>query len=218
MVTPGAWAVDARSVAPARRDLPDLAARATIVSLVTFLAVRLLVDFLETGRLTGLLLLTSEALVVVLTVFRRPPSDVDRSLRARVLTAISLVCPPLVYPADVAALAPEAATVAVSAAGLLIVIGGKLSLGRSFGLIPANRGIVRSGLYRVVRHPIYAGYLVTHVAYLAANPSVWNLAVLVTGALALTARAVCEEATLSRDAGYRDYLSRVRWRMAPGVF
>jgi hypothetical protein len=55
------------------------------------LAVRLGVDFPETGRLTGLLLLASEALVVVLTVFRRAPIFVDRSLRARGLTMVSLL-------------------------------------------------------------------------------------------------------------------------------
>ena len=48
------------------------------------MAVRIGADFLETGRLTGLLLLASEALVVVLTVFRRAPVAVDRSAaRAR---------------------------------------------------------------------------------------------------------------------------------------
>ncbi len=203
---------------PSRRDLADLLGKATIVSLFTLMAVRLGIDYLETGRITGLLLLASEALVVVLTVFRRAPLLVDRSLRARALTGASLVGPLAVIPGTVAPLAPEAATVFVSAAGLMVVIGGKLSLGRSFGLMPANRGIVCTGLYRVVRHPIYMGYLVTHVAYLAANPTLWNIAALVASDLALMARAVCEEATLARDEEYRGYQSRVRWRVVPGVF
>jgi protein-S-isoprenylcysteine O-methyltransferase Ste14 len=115
-------------------------------------------------------------------------------------------------------LVPDAVTVAVSAVGLLVVIGGKLSLGRSFGLIPANRGIVSSGLYKLVRHPIYLGYLITHVAFLAANPAPWNIVLLVTTDLALLARAVCEERTLARDEEYRAYQTRVRWRVLPGVF
>lgn len=202
----------------ARRDLPDLLAKATIASLFTLFAVRIGMDFLETGRLTGLLLLASEALVVVLTAFRRAPVAVDRSLRARVLTAASLLGPLLLRPADAAALLPEVGTVAISAAGLLVVIGGKVSLGRSFGLMPANRGIVSTGLYRIIRHPIYLGYLVTHVAFLVANPSAWNIAVLVTGDIALMARAVREELTLARAAEYREYQARVRWRVVPGVF
>ena len=201
-----------------RRDLADLVGKAAIVALFTMMAVRLGIDFLETGRLTGLLLVASEALVVVLTLFRRDALEVDRSVRARVLTAIALAGPPLVRPAHVEPFASELFTVGVSAIGLLIVIGGKMSLGRSFGLMPANRGIVCSGLYRVVRHPIYLGYLITHAAYLAANPTMWNFVVLATADLGLMARAVCEEGTLARDPEYVAYQSRVRWRVVPGLF
>ena len=201
-----------------RRDYADMCARVMIVSLFTLMAVRIGADFVETGRLTGLLLLASETLVVVFTVFRRNPSRVDRSLRARVLTTISMMGPPLIRPASVAALAPEAVTVIVTAAGLLVVIAGKMSLGRSFGLMPANRGIVSTGLYRRVRHPIYAGYLVTHIGFLAANPTIWNATMLVLADLALLMRAKCEEQTLARDPAYREYLGRVRWRVLPGAF
>ena len=211
---PQAYAMGVRG----RRDLADLVGKAAIVALFTMMAVRLGIDFLETGRLTGLLLVASEALVVVLTLFRRDALEVDRSVRARVLTAIALAGPPLVRPAHVEPFASELFTVGVSAIGLLIVIGGKMSLGRSFGLMPANRGIVCSGLYRVVRHPIYLGYLITHAAYLAANPTMWNFLVLATADLGLMARAVCEEGTLARDPEYVAYQSRVRWRVLPGLF
>lgn len=199
-------------------DAADIAARVLIVALFTMMAIRIGADFLQTGRLTGLLLLASETLVVVLTVFRRPTAALDRSLKARLLTVVSTMGPPLVRPAAVAALMPELATVTLSAAGLLVVIGGKLSLGRSFGLMPANRGVVSTGLYRLVRHPIYLGYLVTHVAFLAANPTLSNVLMLVPADIALMMRAVCEERTLARDDAYREYQRRVHWRVLPGVF
>ncbi len=126
--------------------------------------------------------------------------------------------PPLVRPTGVEGIAPEIYTVLLSGVGLLVVIAGKLSLGRSFGLMPANRGIVSTGLYRVVRHPIYLGYLVTHLAFVAANATMWNVVLLVTADLALMARAVCEERTLARDPQYQEYLQLVRWRVLPGVF
>jgi protein-S-isoprenylcysteine O-methyltransferase Ste14 len=200
------------------RDVSDRVARVMIIALFSFMAMRLGGDFLETGRLTGLLLLASEALVVVFTVFRRAPAVVDRSIRARVLTTLALLGPPLVRPSSVAPIAPELITVGLSVLGLLVVIGGKISLGRSFGLIPANRGIVSTGMYRFVRHPIYFGYLVTHVAFVAANPTLWNTMLLLTADIALLARAVCEERTLERDEAYREYQTRVRWRVLPGVF
>ena len=198
--------------------LGDILARAVIVVLFTIMAVRLGSDFLHTGRVTGLLLLASEALVVILTVLRRPAGVVDRSTRARVLMVVSLIGPALVTPASIPALLPEFTTVAVSACGLLVVIIGKLSLGRSFGLMPANRGVVSTGLYRVVRHPIYMGYLVTHAAFCAANPTLGNLLILVAADTTLLIRAVCEERTLANDAAYRDYQQIVRWRVLPGVF
>jgi protein-S-isoprenylcysteine O-methyltransferase Ste14 len=201
-----------------RRDITDSAARTIVIALFTVMAVRIGVDFMNTGRVTGLLLLASEALVVVLTVFRRMPALVDRTARARVLTAVSMLGPPLVRPSGVEGIAPEIATIAVSVAGLTLVIAGKLSLGRSFGLMPANRGIVSTGLYRLVRHPIYLGYLITHYAFVAANPTIWNVVLLVASDLALMARAVCEERTLARDPEYRAYQQMVRWRVVPGVF
>ena len=58
--------------------LADIAARAAIVVLFSLLAARFGADFVKTGRVTGLLLLVSEMLVVVLTVMRRSAAAVDR--------------------------------------------------------------------------------------------------------------------------------------------
>lgn len=196
----------------------DLMARTAIILLFSLMAVRFGTDFIQTGRLTGLLLLASEALVVVFTAARRSAVVVDRSFRARALTAVAMLGPMMLIPGAAAALAPETLTVALSIIGLSLVIAGKLSLGRSFGLIPANRGIVSTGMYRFVRHPIYSGYLVTHAAFLLASPAPWNLFLLALADAALLARAVCEEGTLARDRAYRDYQARVRWRVCPGVF
>jgi protein-S-isoprenylcysteine O-methyltransferase Ste14 len=209
------------SLAPARLDAErfgDIAARAVVIVLFSMMAIRFGSDFLATGHMTGLLLLVSETLVVVLTVMRRSAAAVDRSMRARLLTALSMLGPPLLQPGHAVALLPQSVTVAASMVGLAIVIAGKVTLGRSFGLMPANRGVVSSGLYRLVRHPIYLGYLITHVAFLVATPSAWNIAALLAADAALLARAVCEEQTLSRDERYRAYQQTVRWRVCPGVF
>jgi protein-S-isoprenylcysteine O-methyltransferase Ste14 len=198
--------------------LADIGARAIVIVLFSMMAIRFGADFVRTGRVTGLLLLVSEVLVVALTVLRRSAAVVDRSMRARVLTALSMLGPPLLQPSRLAALAPEMFTVALSAVGLSVVIAGKMTLGRSFGLMPANRGIVSTGVYRLVRHPIYTGYLLTHVAFLLANPGAFNIIALLAADAALLARAVCEEATLARDERYRTYQQTVRWRVCPGVF
>jgi hypothetical protein len=199
------------------RDLGEITAKTVIVTLFSLMAVRLADDFRATGHVTGLLLLASEALVVVLTMFRRSAGIVDRSIQARLLTAFSMIGPPLVRPAGFAGLAPEMLTALISAVGLAIVVVGKISLGRSFGFTPANRGIVCAGVYRYVRHPIYLGYLITHIGFVIANPTPWNVFVLCVGDVALILRALREERTLAQDPEYRAYMQRVRWRLVPGA-
>ena len=202
----------------ARRDYGELASKIFILTLFSAMATSIAQDFARTGHVTGLLLVVSEMLVVILTVMRRSAATVDRSMQARVLTTVSMLGPSLLKPATVIALLPQMVTVGISAVGLGVVIAGKVTLGRSFGLMPANRGIVSSGVYRLVRHPIYLGYLITHAAYLAAMPSSWNVVALLIADAALLARAVCEEKTLARDPRYRDYQQVVRWRVCPGLF
>jgi protein-S-isoprenylcysteine O-methyltransferase Ste14 len=200
-----------------RHELGELASKIVIVTLFSSMAMRLATDTARTGHVTGLLLLASEALVVALTLVRRPSAIVDRSWSARLLTAFSTFGPPLVHPVAEAG-TPENFTIVITAVGLMVVVLGKLSLGRSFGLTPANRGIVRTGLYRFVRHPIYLGYLITHVGFVIANPSEWNLVLLGIADTALLLRARREERTLAADPAYCEYMQRVRWRVLPRVF
>lgn len=196
----------------------DSLAKVVVVALFSSMAIRLAGDWVETGHLTGMLLLASESLVVALTLVRRSAGVVDRSWVSRLLTGFSTFSPNLVTPVAVGALASEYVTVAISGTGLLVVVLGKLSIGRSFGLIPANRGIVSTGLYKLVRHPIYLGYLITHTGFVLANPAGWNLFFLAAADIALMLRAVREERTLMLDPAYQAYAARVRWRILPGLF
>jgi protein-S-isoprenylcysteine O-methyltransferase Ste14 len=69
-----------------------------------------------------------------------------------------------------------------------------------------------------VRHPIYAGYLLTHAAFVVAHPTMSNIVLVVASDGALILRALYEERTLLNDEGYRGYCGRVRWHFAPGIF
>ena len=194
----------------------EFASRVFISSLFVLLAINLGSEFLRTGHLTGLLLLVSETLVIVMTAVRRPAIIIDRTWQARVVAGASIVGVPLIRPIG-DALIPDVYTALASAVGLGVIIVGKLTLGRSFGLMPAHRGLVCTGLYGWVRHPIYAGYLVTHAAFLIAHPAWWNVVLLVISDVSLVMRSVYEERTLARDPEYVGYMERVRWRVLPGV-
>jgi protein-S-isoprenylcysteine O-methyltransferase Ste14 len=198
--------------------IADFAARAAVVLLFALLSINLLQEFLRTGHVTGLLLLASESLVVVLTVARRRAAVVDSSAKAATVTGVSLAGPWMLRTAEVTALVPDHVTSLISGIGLVIVVASKMALGRSFGLVPANRGVVVRGPYGFVRHPIYLGYLISHVAFFLAQPTMWNAAVILIGDGTLIARALMEERVLSRDADYASYCRRVSWHLVPGVF
>jgi len=201
-----------------RAVVTDLLSRAMIVVLFTMLSINLLGDFLRTGHVTGLLLLAGESLVVVLTVVRRKAMYVDRSVAAAVLTLLSVAGPPMLRASDVNSMVPDVVTAMVSAIGLGLVVVGKMALGRSFGLVPANRGVVVRGPYTFVRHPIYTGYLITHAAFFIADPIPWNAVVILIADTALILRALMEEKVLSNDVEYQGYCRRVGWHLVPGVF
>ena len=102
--------------------------------------------------------------------------------------------------------------------GVVLATGAVLSLGRSFGIEAANRGIQTHGLYRFVRHPIYAAYLPLMGGYLVAYPSWWNALLFVAWMACQVARIRREEAVLGEDARYQAYAERVRWRLIPGAW
>ena len=79
--------------------------------------------------------------------------------------------------------------------------------------------VVDQGPYGMVRHPGYAGAIATHLALPVALGSLRGLLTAVAGCLLLALRAVREERVLARElGGYREYMSRVRYRLVPGVW
>jgi protein-S-isoprenylcysteine O-methyltransferase Ste14 len=101
--------------------------------------------------------------------------------------------------------------------GLCAVAASLLSLRRSFGIVPAHRGIRTHGLYSFVRHPLYASELFAILGFVIANPSPWNISLWLGDCLLNFARARAEEGFLGRDPVYSQYQARVRYRFIPGV-
>lgn len=93
-----------------------------------------------------------------------------------------------------------------------------LSLGRSFAVFPALRGVVRSGPYACVRHPAYAGELVLLAACVLARPGLPGFALLLVGGPLMASRVLAEEDLLGSSEEYRSYCEAVRFRLLPGVW
>jgi hypothetical protein len=112
----------------------------------------------------------------------------------------------------------EALWMALQLAGTLAAILSLSSLGRSFGLLAANRGVQTAGPYQIVRHPAYASYLTVQFGYVLENLSLWNALLFTVVVVAQLARIRQEEATLVQDPAYRAYRRQVRYRLLPGVY
>ncbi len=174
-------------------------------------------DFAETGRLTSLALIVSEGLVVALFVVRRYSDQVSRNPLDWVLAIGGTLAFLLVRPSQIA-LAPQAVGLALQVVGIAVQVVGKAALGRSFGAVAANRGVVIAGPYRLVRHPIYLGYLISHVGFIITNLSLRNGLIYGVGYALQIGRIVAEERVLRRDPTYEAYCARVKHRLLPGVF
>ena len=103
-------------------------------------------------------------------------------------------------------------------AGSLLALVATLTLGRHFGIVAAHRGVQMSGLYRLVRHPIYLAYLISNGGFVLAYPHIHNAVVLVLWVVVQAWRALMEERVLMTDAAYHAYTKRVRYRFVPGVW
>ena len=150
--------------------------------------------FLDKNDWTYLLLFVTETLVAVLFVFRSEPVTVSTNPTDWALAISATFAPFFLSPAEWGVL-PQAKFILAVGASIQIV--GLVSLNRSFGLVAAKREIKTAGIYKIIRHPLYASYLLTTTGYLLANSSLRNLIVYVTLLTLLFFRLLREERHLT---------------------
>lgn len=170
----------------------------------------------ETGDARGVGAIAVETVVAVMFLVRRAPMETSGRVVAWVATVVGTFGPLLIRPTDESGGA--GAALVLQLGGAVFTVISLLAIGRSFGLVAANRGVRTRGPYGLVRHPVYLGYLVTILGYLLENPSLRNLAVVTGATVAQLVRISCEEEVLVRDKVYSDYRTRVRYRLIPYVY
>jgi len=102
--------------------------------------------------------------------------------------------------------------------GILLLIISLLSLGRSFGIVPANRIIKQNGAYQWIRHPIYSSEIIFYIGFVIGN---WNIQNLIITLLIISGqlfRAHAEEKLLLHDNEYKNYTTKVIYRFLPGLY
>jgi protein-S-isoprenylcysteine O-methyltransferase Ste14 len=197
--------------------------RAADILLFTVTSTELIILFLLTPTFTLIdwIYLLQHLMVLGIALTRPAPIARDQSLTTAFAVAVAYMYPyaQIIYlrwvPGEEAS--PEGGLVLVSlAAGLSLA--SLATLGRRFGIRPALRGLATRGPYRIIRHPMYASYVIGDIGY---NLQEWNygtVAMVVVGWISLLYRIHAEERVLSKDPGWQKFATTTRYRLIPGVW
>lgn len=197
-----------------RPAVMDRIEQVVIVVLWIFLVQRVEIS----GNPYAPLLLLSETAVVAFTLIRRPTENLSMNLGDWLLATAATCAGLLIIPGVTLVPALVPLGIALAVGGNLVQAWAKLVLRRSFGVAPANRGLKLTGPYKVVRHPMYAGYALVHMGVMILMFSPINLVIYIIGWWAQILRILAEEKLLSQDPEYTAYMQRVQWRLIPGLF
>jgi protein-S-isoprenylcysteine O-methyltransferase Ste14 len=85
--------------------------------------------------------------------------------------------------------------------------------------VEASQQLVSTGLYGLVRHPMYTGNVILMLGVPLALGSYWGLVFVIPGVIVLALRIRDEEALLEQELrGYSEYQQQVRYRLVPYVW
>ncbi len=85
--------------------------------------------------------------------------------------------------------------------------------------VEEGQKVVSTGLYGIVRHPMYVGTLIMMLGTPLALDSYWGLVVIAPALPILAVRITDEEKMLREELdGYQEYTEQVHYRLVPGVW
>jgi protein-S-isoprenylcysteine O-methyltransferase Ste14 len=171
--------------------------------------------FATTGKISLLLFTLAQSIMVVLFLLRNKARTISTGVWDWICALLGTYVP-LFY------LATSASSFFIGdlllVIGICIQIAGILSLNKSFGIVPANRGLRTGGMYGIVRHPMYLGYMLVYLGYLMENLLLWNVLIFFLAVIMQFLRISNEERFLARDKVYRHYMHKVRWKLIPNLY
>jgi protein-S-isoprenylcysteine O-methyltransferase Ste14 len=215
MSSPTSAALSSRSATPSkwlREKRPEDLALDILIAVVWIVYAGLyLMKALRGGGLVHLGQMGAMTVFATLFLLRRPARRTGAPWET-VLAVMTVLMPVALQPAPGYVHWLGEAIQVAGLGGMIIAV---VSLGRSFGVAPADRGLRTTGLYRWLRHPLYAMEILVFAGFLLANTSWWNLRVLSLNTLLQIIRITREERILD---GYAGYAATVRWRLIPLIW
>lgn len=176
-------------------------------------------------------------LSVMLYFLKHDPELLDRRLRTREKERPQKAIIALSYPLFLAAfllpgfdrrfgwssvpgaLVAAADVIVLAGYGLFVLVIRENSFASRIVEVEARQRVVSTGPYAIVRHPMYVANILIYLASPLALGSFWALLPALLTPAVMVARILNEEKVLKEKlVGYADYLSRVRYRLIPGVW
>ena len=173
-------------------------------------------SFIENPRLSVFLIVVTETIVAIFLVIRRDPDETRHCWQTWLTSTCGTLAPFLLRPVAVTEDLLSGDILQIIA--FMLQIAALLALNRSFGILPAHRGIKSDGMYKWVRHPLYTAYIIMYLGYLINNQSLNNLLIAVAGTAFLVMRIHYEEALLFKYSEYKRYADKIRWRLIPALW
>jgi protein-S-isoprenylcysteine O-methyltransferase Ste14 len=85
--------------------------------------------------------------------------------------------------------------------------------------VQEKQQVISSGLYGIIRHPMYTGALALMFFTPIALGSFWGMIPSILLAILIVFRAIDEERTLNSElAGYKEYCKKVKYRLIPFIY
>jgi len=195
----------------------SLAQDAALVTISALFFYSFATNALETGTFTNVFFAVEQALLVGMFLVRRRSVNTSTRIRDWIAATFGTGLPLLIRPHDSGAAASWVGS-GFQLVGLLCVMISFTTLGKSFGIVAANRGLKVGGPYQFVRHPIYFSHALTTVGVVIANFWWPNLVIFGMQCAFQVLRIAAEERVLVATSDYASYKERVRWRLVPGLY
>lgn len=152
----------------------------------------------QRGSVLSLGLLLVNTLLVCLFFTRRESAEISRRPGDWVAAVGTVGMSMALRAHPIASSTLTTISLAIQLIGIAGILHALSSLGRSFGIIPANREVQSAGAYQIVRHPLYATEMIFYLGFLIGNFSLFNLSAVSAILLGQIWRAVSEEKLLAR--------------------